>query len=331
MCRAQYHRWQKNKESNNVNVSKDESVTLPIQCPLCFAKQDKQTVVTTHVYGDSERAGRAFFHCNHCDVRYQFPRLTPEEDDRFYACEFEGFMERRTVNGGGWRRAEEHISINEATQLRRMKYLRPQLPDAARILEVGCSSGFMLFPLVKSGHECTGIEPSGVFSEFVKNRDLPVYASLDGLQKSCPTAQFDIILHFFVLEHIADPVTFLKTQLALLAPGGKVIFEIPNAADPLYSVYDIPEFERFYWSIAHHWYFSENSIEFLLKQLGAEFQILRDQRYDLSNHMTWARDGKSGGMGRYTEVLGVEFEQKYKDELIRIGKCDTLIAIISKA
>jgi 2-polyprenyl-3-methyl-5-hydroxy-6-metoxy-1,4-benzoquinol methylase len=76
--------------------------------------------------------------------------------------------------------------------------------------------------------------------------------------------KFDVIMHFFVLEHISDPLNFLKLQIELLKPGGKIIFEIPNAADVIYSVYDIPAFERFYWSIAHPWYFSEKSLTYLL-------------------------------------------------------------------
>ncbi|MBK6632555.1 MAG: NAD-dependent epimerase/dehydratase family protein [Betaproteobacteria bacterium] len=38
----------------------------------------------------------------------------------------------------------------------------------------------------------------------------------------------------------------------------------------------------------------------------------RDQRYDLSNHMVWARDGKPGGMGRFTPQLGAEVEDAYR-------------------
>jgi SAM-dependent methyltransferase len=305
-------------------------MSLPEQCPLCATSRERQSVVSNHVYGNVDGMSRAFFYCDFCDIRYQYPSLTSEQEAHFYASEFEGFMASRAGHEGGWHKAEEHIQTSEMTRQRRMKYLTSHLQDSVEILEVGCSSGFMLLPLVLSGHVCTGIEPSGIFSEFVRSRGLPVYDSLDDLQKNQPEASFDVVLHFFVLEHIADPLAFLQKQLTLLKPGGKIIFEIPNAADPLYSVYDIPEFERFYWSIAHHWYFSEKSIQFLLRQLGAEFQILRDQRYDLSNHMTWARDGKPGGMGRYTDALGLELEQRYKDELIRIGKCDTLIAIITK-
>ena len=57
---------------------------------------------------------------------------------------------------------------------------------------------------------------------------------------------------------------------------------------------------------------------------------MRDQRYDLSNHMIWARDGKPGGMNFFTEELGTEIESNYKQSLIKSGKCDTLIAVISK-
>ena len=302
-------------------------MALPDKCPLCHEGRDRQNVVTPHVYGGGQ--GQAFFHCMGCDARYMYPGLSSEEESQFYAAEFEGFMAGRAGTKGGWERAEEHIKANESTRVRRMKYLTPQLPAAARVLEVGCSSGFMLYPLTVAGHECVGIEPSGVFRDYVAGRTIPVYDSIQALPDLYSGRYFDVIMHFFVLEHIAQPQEFLEAQLALLKPGGKLIFEIPNAADPLYSVYDIPAFERFYWSVAHHWYFSERSTRKLLDSIGCGYEILREQRYDLSNHMVWARDGRPGGLGRFTNILGAEIDEQYKQALIRAGKCDTLVGIIT--
>ncbi len=305
-------------------------MALPEKCPLCHAGVMTQTVVTPHVFGSKAERRSAFFHCQSCDVRYQYPGLNSEEEAHFYTAEFESFMTSRAGAVGGWHKAEEHIAANEQTRQRRMKYLTPHLFKGASILEVGCSSGFMLHPLVHAGYPCTGVEPSGVFGEYIKSQGVPVHNSLSQLHASNPDAQFDIVLHFFVLEHIADPLSFLQTQLNFLKPGGKIIFEIPNAADPLYAVYDIPAFERFYWSVAHPWYFSERSLQYLLEKLNQPFEMLRDQRYDLSNHMVWARDGRPGGMGRFTTKLGKEFEENYKRALIEIGMCDTLIGIVNK-
>ncbi len=303
-------------------------MALPQSCPLCHAGADRQSVVTAHVYG-AEGAGRAFFHCSGCDVRYLYPRLTAEQEQRFYAAEFESFMAGRAGAAGGWNKVDDHISANESTRVRRMRYLQPRLAAASRILEVGCSSGFMLHPLIAAGHECVGIEPSGAFGDYLRSRSLEVYETLEQLSHARNDARFELIMHFFVLEHIADPWAFLQTQLSLLAPGGTIVFEIPNAADPLYSVYDIAAFERFYWSLAHAWYFSEESLRYLLKESRRPYQILREQRYDLSNHIVWARDGRPGGMGRFTASLGQELEDSYKRELIRVGKCDTLIGVVS--
>ena len=303
-------------------------MALPEECPLCRAGLESQSVVTPRVYG-GEGVDRAFFHCCRCDVRYMFPGLTAEQETRFYASEFEGFMAGRAGVSGGWRRVEDHIRANEPTRLRRMRYLKRHLEGSLSILEVGCSSGFMLQPLIDLGHECLGIEPSGLFSEDLRRRGIRTYESLEQLASSDEARRrFDLVMHFFVLEHIAQPRPFLEAQLALLKPAGKILFEVPNVADPLYSVYDIPAFERFYWSIAHPWYFSEASLRFLLEQVGRPYGILLDQRYDLSNHMIWARDGRPGGMGRFTAVLGQELEETYRQALIRRGRCDTLIGII---
>jgi 2-polyprenyl-3-methyl-5-hydroxy-6-metoxy-1,4-benzoquinol methylase len=303
-------------------------LALPESCPLCGAKASAQSVVTAHVYG-ARGQGHAFFHCANCDVRYQYPGLTPEEEVRFYAQEFESFMAVRAGAGAGWSSVDEHARANEPTRLRRAKYLEPYLLQPRSILEVGCSSGFMIRPLTAAGHECVGVEPSGVFSEQLRQSGMLVAQSLEQLHALAPGRRFDLIMHFFVLEHIAQPRAFLESQLSLLKSNGKIIFEIPNAADPIYSIYDIPAFERFYWSMAHPWYFSEQSLHYLLTQLGRRFEVRREQRYDLSNHLVWARDGRPGGMGRFSQTLGGELEEAYRQRLIAIGKCDTLIGIVS--
>lgn len=303
-------------------------MAIPDSCPLCRADAARQVVVTSHVYGDT-LGQRAFYRCTACDVRHLYPGLTAQEEARFYAAEFENFMASRAGAQGGWQKIEDHHRANELTRQRRMSYMSPHLRGAADLLEIGCSSGFMLFPLRDAGHRCVGVEPSGAFGAYLQSRELPVYSSLDKLPRAEIGPGFDIITHFFVLEHIAAPQAFLEQQLALLKPGGKIIFEIPNVADPLHSVYDIPAFERFYWSIAHPWYFSEASLRYLLAQVGRPFEIHLDQRYDLSNHMVWARDGRPGGMGRFTQSLGAELEESYKKALIRSGRCDTLVGIIS--
>lgn len=71
-------------------------MALPTRCPLCSAGAEQQSVVTAHVYGWREAPRRAFFYCEACEVRYQHPGLTPEQEARFYAQEFEGFMAGRS-------------------------------------------------------------------------------------------------------------------------------------------------------------------------------------------------------------------------------------------
>jgi len=305
-------------------------MSLPVRCPLCEADHERQHAVTPHVYGG--KPGMAFFGCGSCGAIYAWPRLSPEEERHFYAAEFSGFMAERAGSTGGWEQPERHIRANEAQRLRRMRYLERFIAPGARVLEIGCSSGFMLYPLADRGCDCVGVEPSGVFGEYVKTRGIPCFDDVATMSTELgPRASFDLVMHFFVLEHIAEAEAFLRHQLDLLRPGGVLVFEVPNSADALFSVYDIPAFERFYWSVAHHWYFNEQSLGYLLRRLGHPCEILLDQRYDLSNHLIWARDGKPGGMGRFTGVLGAEIEDLYREALVKARRCDTLIGVLRKA
>lgn len=299
-----------------------------LNCHLCNYRSRKK-IVASSVYGD-KKGNRNFYLCEKCDVRFLFPKLSKEEEAKFYAKEFEKFMDSRSGEQTGWLNTNRHIKQNRETFERRYKFLRPYLKPKSSILEIGCSSGFMLFPLLKKNFKCIGIEPSGVFNKFLKNKKVEVFSNVEQLEKELPHKKFDLIMHFFVLEHISEPLVFLKKLLSLLNKNGIIIFEIPNVSDPLHTIYTNEAFEKFYWSIAHHWYFSDKSLKFLLKKLKKKFKILYDQRYDLSNHMIWARDKIPGGSKRFTKFLGKELEENYKKNLIKTKFCDTLWGVIKK-
>ena len=109
-----------------------------------------------------------------------------------------------------------------------------------------------------------------------------------------------------------------------------MIFEIPNYSDPLISLYNNKNFNKFYWSVVHHWYFNKKSLEYLLNKLNLKFKILPEQRYDLSNHIEWMNNAKPGGYGKYNNIFDEKLDNLYKKNLINKWKCDTLIAIIYK-
>lgn len=306
-------------------------MALPPCCRLCQTSIEMQNVATSHVYGGVKN--QAFFHCSHCGVYYQYPPITPAEEKKFYAMEFEKFMDVRSGRLGGWQSANEHVEANSFQVNRRLSYLSRFLPIGAtlNICEIGCSSGFMLYPLKDKGHNVVGVEPSGVFGDFLHSQNISFVSDLEELfDQNQPRQRFDIILHFFVLEHIRDPVEFLKKTLNLITNDGIIVFEVPNAADPLLTIYDIPSFERFYWSVAHHWYFTERALVYALSQLNCSYEILKDQRYDLSNHLMWGMTGQPGGMGQFSKVFGKELDDAYRQAMIDQGSCDTLIGIVRK-
>ena len=88
-------------------------------------------------------------------------------------------MTKRAGTTADWYEGEKHISTNETTRLRKMKYIEPELKPEQSILEIGCSSGFMLNPLIEKGSKCVGIEPSGVFRETLTEHSLTSYNHLD--------------------------------------------------------------------------------------------------------------------------------------------------------
>jgi SAM-dependent methyltransferase len=297
-----------------------------MECRLCGNKRG-QKLVADYVYGGKEKHN--FWGCGNCGVIYLSPYLSKQEEKYFYEKEFEKFMASRVGDHRDWSGAEKHVQTNQDQVSRRWKYLKEHLGKNKTLLEIGCSSGFMLDAFKKEKMHCFGVEPSGVFFDYLIKNKYDVYKSLKEL-KNKTDKKFDLIVHFFVFEHISNPFEFLKETYDLLNDDGVIIAEIPSSTDILTSTFNIPEFEKFYWSIAHHYYYNPKSIKFVMNKLGYNFEIIPEQRYDLSNHLVWMLDGKPGGQGKF-DFFSNKTIDLYKDDLKNNWKCDTLILKIFKS
>lgn len=259
---------------------------------------------------------------------YLSPPLNEDQELEFYKKEFEKFMAGRAGRDMNWTGPEKHVASNQREVVRRMPMLLKYLAPGQNVLELGCSSGFMLSALKEKGMKVTGIDPSGGFIDFVRSRGIDVFQSTEELTEQAP-GPYDAIIHYYVFEHIRDPVKFINDHMKLLAPGGVMIFEVPCANDPLIELYKIPAFNDFYWSVAHHWYFTPENLSKVLDKAGLKYKLFADQRYDISNHMTWMLDGKPGGMGKWSQVFGEALDRQYKERLKELWICDTIIAVIN--
>jgi 2-polyprenyl-3-methyl-5-hydroxy-6-metoxy-1,4-benzoquinol methylase len=97
------------------------------------------------------------------------------------------------------------------------------------LLDVGCGGGLLLTMLRERGVKGVGLDLSQSAVQAASKQGIPVVsASLTEAPFSPGT--FRAITMFHVVEHVADPGRYLKAAHALLADGGRLIVQVPNAA-----------------------------------------------------------------------------------------------------
>jgi|GEM_PF-2329841 len=101
----------------------------------------------------------------------------------------------------------------------------PRLPPGAKVLDVGCGNGEFLAAAAEAGFEAHGIDISEAAAEMCRARGL---RAVSGDFLSAPTeAPFDAITMWDVIEHLPDPVSFVRRAVELLRPGGVLVMKTP--------------------------------------------------------------------------------------------------------
>lgn len=246
-----------------------------MKCPLCASLD----VFLFHNSVWSMDQGKVY-RCRHCDVTFIWPVFNDDEMMKFYKNYNEHVKARGVTPSGG---AEEIHKKTRKIVKPRFERIKHYFENKNSVLEIGAATGAFLELL--DGKQLYCVEPADENRAFSKQFVQDTYSDISEIPSG---KTFDVICMFHVLEHIKEPVTFLKNCKSMLSPGGIIIIEVPHIEDPLLSLYNCEPFKDFYFMPMHVFIYSLKSLDFVLSSAGfSRKKELYYQRYGIENHVGW--------------------------------------------
>lgn len=162
------------------------------------------------------------------------------------------------------------------------------------ILEVGCGSGRFLEQAQAQGHAVRGLDINPSAVETARQNGLDVTCEeLHEHANEC-AEKYDCVCAFQILEHLANPVEFLKDALRVIKPNGQLVLATPNAESFLryqYTLLDLPPHHVTQWS--------SESYRFLEKVLPVEIELISFEPLALEHVESYARSTAQHISGRF--------------------------------
>jgi len=171
------------------------------------------------------------------------------------------------------------------------------------VADVGCGAGSFVDHVAGVASEIIAIEPTEMYHESLLERGYKVFSYADEVEDEFK-GNVDVIVCFQVIEHVENPVEFLKDIYQVLKKGGKLILATPNHNDILMKL--LPEsFPSFFYRRAHRWYFDESSLSYCIEKVGFTVIDFRHKHtFGLSNTLAWLKNQKPQGDIRLPGIDG---------------------------
>jgi 2-polyprenyl-3-methyl-5-hydroxy-6-metoxy-1,4-benzoquinol methylase len=146
-----------------------------------------------------------------------------------------------------------------------------------KIIEVGCGLGYLTYALISDGYNAVGMDISqNAVNEAIKNFGKH-YICANVMEYAVQHKEsYDIVILTEVIEHIEEPVAFLKSLMSLLNKSNEsqIILTTPNktiySANIIWNT-DLPP--------VHLWWFSEDSMRFIASKINANVQFIDFRDY----------------------------------------------------
>lgn len=210
-----------------------QSALEAVACDLCGADSTSQAhemlCVRDRIYGLPGEF--SLVRCEKCSLLYLNPRPDRAHIGVYYPdLDYHAFK----VTAGLKSRILESRRKSEA------RLLLVGLPEKSMALEIGCGTGELLNALQKRGARGVGVEPNAAAAQTAMSRyGLTVHVGMLDIvaDTALPAGMFDLVIMKYALEHVHNPRAVLSRIVALLKPGGKAVFWLPNGASWELSIF----------------------------------------------------------------------------------------------
>lgn len=134
-----------------------------------------------------------------------------------------------------WQREGEFKPLHDINPLR-VRFITTECGTLSgkRVIDVGCGGGILSEAMARQGAQVTGIDLGEATiraaQAHAQRTGLGIHyqtISVEALAAQSP-ASFDVVTCMEMLEHVPDPASIIRACVALVRPGGHVIFSTLN-------------------------------------------------------------------------------------------------------
>jgi 2-polyprenyl-3-methyl-5-hydroxy-6-metoxy-1,4-benzoquinol methylase len=124
-----------------------------------------------------------------------------------------------------------YVPLNERRHRAHAKLL-DAVGTGKRVLDVGCSSGYLARPLRERGNTIVGLElDAAAAREAEAFCERVLVGDVETMELALEPGSFDVVLGGDVIEHLRDPAATLARLRPFLRPGGRLVLSTPNVAN----------------------------------------------------------------------------------------------------
>lgn len=195
-------------------------------------------------------------------------------------------------------------------------FISPQ--TGCQVLEVGCGAGGILSVFKERGAEVLGLDYDVEHLNYAQKQG--VNTRVGSIEVLSPHELFNIIILSHILEHVTQPIDFLKSIRKHLAKDGVLYIEVPSLEYVSEGGYG--GVLRDYWQNAHFTHFTLESLRLVCCKAG--LQLIKKNKLIASS---W-RDGNFKLQGCDGEKVSYDESLSYNTNLLnRIQKVKSKLGI----
>lgn len=251
------------------------------ECKLCGSKEGKELLNVSdckdtyldYMELDYSSLNRFYKECNYCGFVYRSVYLSNLEKEKLYSCFRDEAL--RNENHEEYFKRISNMPIKDSENGEKYLFLKPFLKESGKHMDVGGGLGVFCYGFQKffKNWDSICIEPTEGADVVARKNGVKSYNTyLSNESVSIFGKDFDLITANHVVEHVDDPIIFLKTLKNFISDDGLICIEMPSVLDIgfLNKTHD-----RF--MSQHEVIYDNKSVEFIANKAG--LSVLHNHNY----------------------------------------------------